>query len=168
MTVSPAVYTPPRGLAAACLTITLSATSSPPLADLDGTNFFGEQPSETVAVTVGGSSPYTISGSVLGGAITINQGVLTTTVTGTVQVLDSSGGRASVTDDLTCILGACLGTVSVSDPAAGVSFTTPAFVSLGTLTTSSANEQGLVIPGGHASPYPVQWSVTETLPSSGS
>ena len=168
VTVSPAVYTPPRGLAAACLTITLSATSSPPLADLDGTNFFGEQPSETVAVTVGGSSPYTISGSVLGGAITINQGVLTTTVTGTVQVLDSSGGRASVTDDLTCILGACLGTVSVSDPAAGVSFTTPAFVSLGTLTTSSANEQGLVIPGGHASPYPVQWSVTETLPSSGS
>jgi hypothetical protein len=167
LTVSPAVYTPPSRFTAACLTITLSATSSPPLADLDGTNFFGVQPSETVAVTVGGSAPYSISGSVLGGAITINQGVLTTTVTGTVQVLDSSGGRASVTDNLTCILGACLGTVSVSDPAAGVSFTTPAFVSLGTLTTSSANEQGLVIPGGQTRPYPVQWSVTETVPSSG-
>ena len=67
-----------------------------------------------------------------------------------------------------CILGACLGTVSVSDPAAGVSFTTPAFISIGTVTTSSANEQGLVIPGGQARPYPIQWSVTETVPSSGS
>jgi hypothetical protein len=168
VTVSPAVYTPPSRFTAACLTITLSATSSPPLSDLDGTNFFGVQPSETVAVTVGGSSPFTISGSVLGGAITVNQGALTTTVSGTVQLLDSSGGRASVTYNQVCLLGACFGTVSVSDPAAGVSFTTPAFISIGTVTASSAKEEGLVSPGGQARPYPIQWSVTETVPSSGS
>ena len=166
--VTPTVYTPRRGATAACLTITLSATSSPPLSGLNGTNFFGVQPPETVSVTVGGSSPYTISGTVRGGAITVNQGALTTTVTGTVQLLDSSGGQTSVTFNQVCLLGACVGTVSVSDPAAGVSFTTPAFVSLGTLTTSSANEQGLVIPGGQTRPYQIQWSVTETVPSSGS
>ena len=76
VTVAPSVFTPGRGLTAACLTITLSATSSPPLSDLDGTNFFGVEPSETVAVTVGGSSPYTVSGSVLGGGISVNQGGL--------------------------------------------------------------------------------------------
>ena len=168
VTVTPAVYTPARGVTAACLTITLSATSSPPLADLDGTNFFGVQPSETVSVTVGGSSPYTVSGTVIGGAISVNQTGLTTKVTGTVTLFDSSDRPATVTDNQTCILGACFGTVSVSDPAAGVSFTTPAFVSFGTLTTSSANEQGLVIPGGQARPYPIQWSVTETVPSAGS
>ena len=54
VTVTPSVYTPARGrVTPACLTITLSATSSPPLSDLDGTNFFGVQPSETVSVTVG-------------------------------------------------------------------------------------------------------------------
>ena len=166
--VSPAVYTPASRFGPACLTMTLSATSSPPLSDLDGTNFFGVEPSETVSVTVGGSSPYTISGTVIGGAISVNQNALTTTVTGTATLLDSSKQPASVTYDQTCILGACFGTVSVSDPAAGMSFTSPAFVSLGTLTASSANETGLVIQGGQTRPYPVQWSVTETLPSSGS
>ena len=167
-TVTPAVYTPPRGATAACLTITLSATSSPPLSDLDGTNFFGVQPSETISVTVGGSSPYTLSGTVIGGAISVNQIGLATTVTGTVTLFDSSGRPANVTYNQVCILGACIGTVSVSDPGAGVSITTPAFISIGTVTASSANEQGEVIPGGQARPYPIQWSVTETLPSSGS
>ena len=168
MTVTPSVYTPRRGVTAACLTITLSATSSPPLSDLDGTNFFGVQPSETVSVTVGGSSPCTISGTVIGGAISISQTGPTTTVTGTVTLFDSSGRPANVTYNQVRILGACLGTVSVSDPGAGVSITTTGFISVGTVTTSSANEQGLVIPGGQTRPYPLQWSVTETLPSSGS
>ena len=122
------------------------------MADLDGTNFFGVEPSETVAVTVGGSSPYTISGTVIGGGISVNQTGLVTTVTGTAVLFDSSGRPASVTYNQVCLLGACLGTVSVSDPGAGVSLTTPAFISLGTLTASSANEDGLVIPGGQDAP----------------
>ena len=101
----------------------------------------------------------------IGGGVSITQNPVTTTVTGTAVLFDSSGRPASVTYNQVCVLGACLGTVSVSDPGAAVSFTTPAFVSLGTVTASTASEQGEVIPGGQAHPYPIQWSATETLPS---
>ncbi len=163
--VSPETYTPAHLSTPACLTITLSSSSSPPLADLNGTDFFGILPSETLTLKVGGSSPYSISGSVVGGGISVTQTGLTTTVRGTAQVLDSAGVPASITYNQTCVLGACAGTVSVSDPEAGASFTTPAFLSVGTVTATSANEQGVVIPGGAAHPYSVQWSVVETLPS---
>ena len=74
-----------------CDTITFSATSSPTLAQLTGTAFAGVLPAQTVTITKGGSSPYSISGSVLSGSITTTQGPVVTKVAGTVVLDDSSG-----------------------------------------------------------------------------
>jgi hypothetical protein len=158
-TVSPAVY----NHTTRCLTITFSSTSSPTIAQLDGTTFAGVLAAETVTITKGGSSPYSITGSVLSGALTITQGPLITQVSGTVLLSGASGELVTATINTSCILGVCAGTFSVSDPQAGISFTTPLTATVGQVTSSAASGQGTVLPGpGLKNSYPLSWSVTVT------
>jgi len=156
-TVSPAVYNPRTR----CLTITFSATSSPTLAQLTGTPFAGVLPAETVSITTGGSSPYSLSGTVLSGAITITPGQSVTQVSGSVVLDDANGNTATVTVNAACLFGVCAGTFSVSDPAAGVSFTTPVTATFGQVNANQAGGQGFVFPGpGLKNAYPLSWNVT--------
>jgi len=156
-TVSPAVYNPRTR----CLTITFSATSSPTLAQLTGTPFAGVLPAETVSISTGGSSPYSLSGTVLSGAITITPGQSVTQVSGSVVLDDASGNTATVTVNAACLFGVCAGTFSVSDPAAGVSFTTPVTATFGQVNANQAGGQGFVFPGpGLKNAYPLSWNVT--------
>jgi hypothetical protein len=144
-----------------CLTITFSASSSPTLAQLTGTAFVGVLPAETVAISTGGNTPYSLSGPVLSGAITITQGQYVSTVSGTVLLADSGGQPAVVTINASCVFGICAGTFSVNDPGPGVSFTTPTTVTVGSVTANSASGKGLVFPGpGLQNSYPLSWAVT--------
>ena len=157
LTVSPGVY----NHTTRCLTITFSASSSPTIAQLDGTSFGGVLPTETVTVTKSGSSPYTITGSVLSGAVRITQGPLITQVAGTVLLSGASGELVTVTINTSCIVGVCAGTFSVSDPQAGTSFTTPITATVGQVSPNAASGQGVVFPGpGLKNSYPLSWSVT--------
>jgi YVTN family beta-propeller protein len=156
-TVSPAVYNHTTH----CLTITFSGSSSPTIAQLDGTTFAGVLPTETVTITRGGSTPYSITGSVLSGAITISQGQLITKVSGTVLLAGASGELVTTTVNTSCILGVCAGTFSVSDPQAGVSFTTPLTATVGQVGASAASGKGVALPGpGLSNSYPLTWSVS--------
>jgi len=155
--VSPATY----NRFTRCLTITLSATSSPTLAQLTGTGFAGVLPAETVSISVGGTAPYSISGQVASGAITITQGSLVTQVSGTAFLSGSNGTPVPVTVSASCILGVCAGTFAVSDPASGVSITTPLTATIGTVNANQAGGQGLVFPGpGLKNSYPLSWNVS--------
>ena len=62
-------------------------------------------------MTIGDHSPYSISGGVEGGAVTIAQGSLATTVTGTVDLIDASEQPDSVTFNKVCVQGVCAGTI---------------------------------------------------------
>jgi DNA-binding beta-propeller fold protein YncE len=144
-----------------CDTITFSATSSPTLAQLDGTVFAGVLPAETVSIDTGGSSPYSLSGTVVSGAITLTSSGLTTTVSGTVILLDANGQPAQVSISASCLLGLCAGTFSVDDAGAGVSFTTPTTVTLGGANSGLAHGTGIVFPGpGLKNNYPLSWEVS--------
>ncbi|MFZ0251905.1 MAG: Ig-like domain repeat protein [Acidimicrobiales bacterium] len=154
--VTPASYNP----LSRCLTITFSSTSSPTIAQLDGTTFGGVLAAETVTITKGGSAPYSITGSVLSGAVSITQGPLVTQVAGTVLLSGASGELVTVTINTACVLGVCGGTFSVSDPQAGTSFTTPVTATLGQVSANAASGQGVVLPGpGLKNSYPLSWSV---------
>ncbi len=144
-----------------CDTITFSATSSPTLAELTGTAFAGVLPAQTVTITKGGSTPYSISGSVLSGSITTTQGPVVTQVSGTVALDDSSGLLTSVTVNASCILGVCIGTYSVNDPEGG-SFTTPSTtITVGTVNATQAGGKGTAFPDLKLSDaYPISWNVT--------
>ncbi len=144
-----------------CVTATFSSTSSPPLSALNGTIFGAVLPAETVSVSRGGSSPYSISGSVVSGAVTITPGPIVTQVGGTVTLSGASGQPVMVTIKTSCIFGVCAGTFSVSDPASGVNFTTPITVTLGSASSGKARGDGIVFPGpGLSNSYPLSWSVT--------
>ncbi len=144
-----------------CVTATFSSISSPPISALNGTIFGGALPAETVSLTKGGPSPYSVSGSVVSGAVTITPGPLLTKVSGTVMVSGSGGQPVTFTISATCVFGVCAGTFSVSDPGAGVNFTTPLTVTAGTVNANRAGGQGLVLPGpGLKNAYPLSWNVT--------
>ena len=157
-TVTPATY----NVRTRCLTITFSTSSSPTLAQLTGTAFVGVLPAETVAISTGGSAPYSLNGQVLSGAITITSQSLVTKVAGTVTVAGAtSGDLVSFTVNVTCLFGICSGTFSVNDPGAGVSFTTPTTVTVGPVNANEASGNGVVLPGpGLRNSYPLSWDVT--------
>jgi hypothetical protein len=154
--VTPETYNP----ATHCVTVTFSATSSPPISALNGTIFGGVLPSETVSIRTGGSSPYSVTGSVISGAITISGTKASSTVQGTVTLNGSSGQPVTVTVDTTCDRGACTGTFSVADSGTGVSFTTPTTLTQGPVTRNRAGGKGLVPASGTTSAYPLKWEVT--------
>ncbi len=144
-----------------CLTLTFSTSSSPTLAQLTGTAFASVLPAETLSLSVGGASPYAISGTVASGAITITQGQFASTVSGTVVLVDSSGQQAVVTINASCVFGICAGTFSVNDPGLGVSFTTPTTVTVGQVNANEASGKGVVLPGpGLRNSYPLNWEIT--------
>ena len=143
-----------------CLTIALSATSSPTLAQMTGTLFAGVLPGETVSLTVGGANPYSVSGQVVSGAIAITPGLITK-VSGTVSLQNASGAQVPVAINVSCVLGVCLGTFAAADPVSGVTFTTPVTATVGQVNANQAGGQGLVFPGpGLKNAYPLSWSVT--------
>jgi hypothetical protein len=155
--VTPSSYNPRTR----CITITFSASSIPMLSQLNGTAFAGVLPAETLSLSVGGASPYAITGTVASGAITITQGQFVSTVSGSVVLADSSGQPAVVTVNASCAFGVCAGTFSVNDPGPGVSFTTPTTVTVGSVTANAAGGQGIVFPGpGLRNSYPLSWAVT--------
>jgi hypothetical protein len=167
-TVTPETYTP-AGHAGftptpACVTATVSATSSPTLAELTGTVFDAALPSENVSVSNGGATPYSISGPVLSGSVTITAGLLSQ-VQGTVVVAGTHGNPVTVGINEICILGACLGTISITDPAAGIQDAIPLSISLGSIGADTATAQGEVFPGRGAAPYSFNWTVTVTPPA---
>jgi hypothetical protein len=167
--VAPAVYTPAGragffGTTPACLTVTVSATSSPTLAQLTGTVFDGALPSENVSVSVGGATPYSVSGPVLSGSVTISAGFVSQ-VQGTVVVAGPHGDPVTIGIHEACVWGACLGTISIVDPASGIDASVPSSISTGDIEADSATAKGEVV-FGHGAPYPFSWSVTVTPPSS--
>ena len=145
-----------------CLTLTFSTSSSPTLAQLTGTAFAGALPAESLTITAGGSAPYSLSGQVLSGAITITAQPLFAKVAGTVIVAGAiKGDLVSVTVNATCLLGICSGTFTVDDPGAGDSFTTPTSVTIGEVNANEANGKGIVLPGpGLRNSYPLSWAIT--------
>jgi hypothetical protein len=75
----------------------------------------------------------------------------------------SSGQPITVTVNTDCFLGVCDGTFSVTDPGAGVSFTTPLTITIGDVNANRAGGQGLVLPGpGLKNSYPLTWNVAVT------
>jgi len=168
-TVAPATYTPSGRsgftITPPCLTVTVSATSSPTLAQLTGTVFDGAFPAENVSVSIGGATPYSISGPVLSGSVTITAGLLSQ-VQGTVVVAGTHGNPVTIGINEICLLGACLGTITVTDPAAGTQDVIPVSISLGSIQADEATAQGEVFPGRGASPYSFSWTVTVTPPAS--
>ena len=61
-------------------------------------------------------------------------------------------------------MGLCVGTISVTDPASGISETVPASLSLGNIGADQVSAKGEVL-FGPGSPYAFGWSVTVTPPS---
>ncbi len=167
--VTPAVYSPAvpgfgfGGGTPACLTVTMSTTSSPSLSQLTGTVFDGALAPESVAVSLGGSTPYSISGPVLSGSVTITHG-LVSQVQGTVVLTGPHGTPVTIAINQDCLLGLCVGTISVTDPASGISETVPASLSLGNIGADQVSAKGEVL-FGPGSPYAFGWSVTVTPPS---
>jgi hypothetical protein len=165
--VAPATYTPAGHTGftptPACLTITVSATSSPTLAELTGTAFDGAFPAQNASVSIGGATPYSISGPVLSGSVTITAGLLSL-VQGTVVIAGTHGNPVTIGINEICLFGACLGTITVTDPAAGVQEAIPSSISLGSIQADEATAQGEVFPGRDASPYSFSWTVTVTPP----
>ena len=167
--VTPAVFSPAvpgfgfGGGTPACLTVTVSTISSPSLSQLTGTVFDGALAPESVAVSLGGSTPYSISGPVLSGSVTITPG-LVSQVQGTVVLTGPHGTPVTIAINQGCLLGLCVGTISVTDPASGISETVPASLSLGNIGVDQVSAKGEVL-FGPGSPYAFSWSVTVTPPS---
>jgi hypothetical protein len=87
-------------------------------------------------------------------------------VQGTVVVAGTHGNPVTIGINETCLLGACLGTITVTDPAAGIQDAIPTSISLGSIQADEASAQGEVFPGRGASPYSFSWTVTTTPPAS--
>lgn len=161
-TATPSTYTPARLFTPACVTLTLSALSSPTLAQLTSTAFAGVLPAESVSVSIGGSAPYSLSGPVLSGSISITTG-LVDQITGTAVVAGSKGQSVTVTFKESCVVAICAGSFSVADPDAGVNTTINASLALARISATEAAGQGLAVAGGL--PFPVSWSVTIASPT---
>ena len=89
-------------------------------------------------------SPYSISGPVLSGSVTITAGLLSQ-VQGTVVVVGTHGNPVTIGINQICLLGACLGTISVTDPASGIAETVPSSISLGSIGADKATAQGRAV-----------------------
>ena len=165
----------------ACLTFALSSTSSPALDEVTGTVFDGALAAVNISVSIGGATPYSISGPVLAGSVTISSGLLHH-VRGNVVVAGPHGKPVAIKLDETCVFGACFGTISVTDPVPGtthpvpgtthpVSGTThpdsgltdpaPSSRGHGGIQADQARSEGGEGLSGHGGPpYVVSWSVT--------
>ncbi len=162
-TATPSTYTPARLFTPACVTLTLSAVSSPTLAQLTSTAFAGVLPAESVSVSIGGSAPYSISGPVLSGSISLTTGLIDQ-ITGTAVVAGSEGQSVTVTFKESCVVAICGGSFSVADPDAGVNTTINASLGLARISATQAAGQGLAV-GSSGPPFPVSWSVTIASPT---
>ena len=134
-----------------------------------------------ISVSIGGATPYSISGPVLAGSVTISSGLLHH-VRGNVVVAGPHGKPVAIKLDETCVFGACFGTISVTDPVPGtthpvpgtthpVSGTThpdsgltdpaPSSRGHGGIQADQARSEGGEGLSGHGGPpYVVSWSVT--------
>ncbi len=162
-TATPSTYTPARLFTPACVTLTLSALSSPTLSQLTSTSFAGVLPAESVSVSIGGPAPYSISGPVLSGAISITTGLIDQ-ITGTAVVAGSKGQSVTVTFKESCVIAICGGSFSVADPDAGVNTTINASLGLARISATEASGQGLAV-GSSGPPFPVSWDVTVASPT---
>jgi len=96
--------------------------------------------------------------------VTIAAG-LVSQVEGTVVVAGTHGNPVTIGINQICVLGLCLGTISVTDPASGIADSIPASLSLGAIDAGMATARGEVFPGHGAAPYSFSWAVTVTPPT---
>jgi hypothetical protein len=107
----------------ACVTATLTSTTSPSIAQLTGTVFASAE-NQSINVRAAGALNFSLSGVISSSGFTINPPTWPpTSITGRVGISDGSGGIATVSFGLYRFLSLYLGTISITDPTTGLNVT---------------------------------------------
>jgi len=149
----------------ACITMTISAATSPTLAQLEGTVFVGEV-SGNDSLTIKAAGPkfsYDISGLSTTGLITItSSGKVVNSVSGTITMPGETGGIATVSVSVVRTRDRYAGYLKVADPSAGLTLIVPVLLlvrsSAATVTIAGI---GVIIEGHRLIPYQLTATLTQ-------